>query len=46
MRVGKTWKAINKNVSYVGGLFVFTYFMCFLYLETLVNLQIQDNTIA
>lgn len=35
----------NKQKSYVGGLFVFTYFICFLYLEALVNLQIQDNSI-
>lgn len=34
VHVGKTWKATNKNISYVGGFFVFTYFMCFLYLET------------
>lgn len=40
VHVDKTWKATKKNVSYVGGLFVFTYFICFLYLETSVNLHI------
>lgn len=43
VRVDKTWKATNVLFE---ACFVFTYFMCSLYLETFMNLQIEDNIVT